>query len=269
MSQARHRILSREILFGAFLNLGSGLVAEIMALSGLDWLVIDLEHGAGDEATALAQAQAMAASSVIVVTRVESADAPRIAHALDTGVAGVLIPQIEGVAEAEFAAACCRYGGQRGVAKGNRAWKWEAVAHRDLRRADDGVICALQIETASALAAADEIAAIDGVDILFIGPADLGFNLGVDGPPDHPALLDAARRVSQAAAAHGKAAGILVDTPAQAQTYAHLGFTFIGCGSDGGLLRRSSAAAAAELSRVRDSMHRATGTPPLVPQATP
>src|SRR5438132_3799625 len=128
MSQARRRVLSGEILFGAFLNTGSAVVAEIVALSGLDWLVIDLEHGAGDEPAALAQVQAVAASGVIVVTRVESGAVARITHALDSGAAGVLVPQIQSVADAEFAASCCRYRGLRGVAKGNRAWKWGSVA---------------------------------------------------------------------------------------------------------------------------------------------
>jgi 4-hydroxy-2-oxoheptanedioate aldolase len=267
MNQARGRVLSGEILFGTFLNTGSPVVAEIVGLSGLDWVVIDLEHGAGDEPAALAQVQALAASGVVVLNRVESGATARIAHALDTGAAGVLVPQIQSVEDAEFAASCCRYSGLRGVAKGNRAWKWGAVAHADLRRADAATICALQIETASALAAADEIAAIDGVDVLFIGPADLGFSLGIDGSPDHPRLLEAATAVASAAADSGKAAGILVENAAQAEIYADLGFTFIGCGSDGGVLRRSTVALATELEAIRDTYVTTAERPELRHQA--
>jgi 2-keto-3-deoxy-L-rhamnonate aldolase RhmA len=110
------------------------------------------------------------------------------------------------------------------------------LAARDLQDADDEVVCVIQIETAEALQAADQIAAIDRVDILFVGPADLGHALKLHCPPDDPRLLTHAAAVSDAARAHGKAAGILVGTPEQALAYRDLGFTFLGVGSDSGFL---------------------------------
>jgi 4-hydroxy-2-oxoheptanedioate aldolase len=247
---ARQRVAEREVLFGAFLNTGSPVTAEIMAAGGFDWLVVDLEHGAGDEVVALSQLQAVAAAGTIALVRVESPTAPRIGRALDMGAAGVLVPQIRSVAEAELAVSCCRYSGRRGVAKGNRAWQWGPASHEDLARADASVICAIQIETEPALRAVADIAALDGVDALFIGPSDLGRALGIEGA-DHPDFLEAATSVAVAAANAGKAAGILVDTVDQAEVYVDLGFTFVGCSSDGGLLMRAGQSIAAALCSLR------------------
>lgn len=254
-SGARQRVLMGETLFGAFVNVGSPVAAEIMASSGLDWLVVDLEHGAGDEPTALAQVQAIAAHDVIGLIRVESLERTRINRALDTGAAGVLVPRLNGVEDAEFAVSCCRYSGMRGVARGNRAWGWGPATHADFASADERVVCAVQIETEAALQSVKSIAAVDGVDVLFIGPGDLGYSLGIDGPPGHPQLLAAARTVAEAAAANGKAAGVLVETAEQAEMYLKEGFTFVGCSTDGSLLSRSARGLVGSLSALRSVRH--------------
>jgi 4-hydroxy-2-oxoheptanedioate aldolase len=112
------------------------------------------------------------------------------------------------------------------------------------------VVCAVQIETAEALAAVREIAAVDGVDVLFVGPVDLAHSLGLHCPADDPRLLEKAAAVAEAARAHGKAAGMLVGTIEQAQAYRELGFSFLGCGSDGSLLATSAQLTAGRMREV-------------------
>ena len=108
-------------------------------------------------------------------------------------------------------------------------------------------MCAVQIETREALAAVDEIAAVDGVDVVFVGPVDLANALGIEGPPDSPELLAAASSVAAAAEAHGKTAGVLVGNLTQLEAYRDAGFRFLGCNSDGGLLVSAVSRLAADL----------------------
>ncbi len=243
----RARLLAADRpLPGAFLNLGSALTAEIMALAGFDWLGIDLEHGAGGELEALHQLQAIAHTEVAGFVRVESANGARIAHALDAGAAGVIIPQLDSAGEAAEAADYCRYRGRRGVARFNRGWQWGARTG-SLSSADDAVVCCIQIERARALEEAESIAALPGVDVLFVGPADLAHNLGITGKADDPALLTAAKRVAEAARKQGKAAGVLAGDVRQLAAYVRLGFTFLGCAADSALLMRAAQGTAAEI----------------------
>jgi 2-keto-3-deoxy-L-rhamnonate aldolase RhmA len=229
------RVRAREVVVGAFLNLASPLTAEIVGRAGMDWVVIDLEHGPGSERDALAQMQAVAHTGAAPLVRVEGIDRARFLHALDMGAAGVLVPRLESVEDARLAVDLCRYAGSRGVARHNRAWAWGAATHSK-DQADADVVCAVQIETRSALEAVTEIAEVDGVDVLFVGPADLAHSLGIDGPPDDPRLLKRVAAVVAAADRAGKAAGMLVPSLEAAATYERMGFTFLGCSSDGGLL---------------------------------
>ena len=220
---------------GTFLNLASPLTAEIIALAGFDWVAVDLEHGAGGELDALHQLQAITHTGTAGLVRIESANGARIAHALDAGADGVIVPQVRSAAEAAEVVSACRYGGHRGVARFNRAWQW-GMRGGPLQDADSRVTCAIQIERADALADVDAIAATDGVDVLFVGPADLGHALGIDGGADHPDLLSAGAAVAEAALRHGKAAGILAANVGQIEHYHRLGFTFLGCAADSALL---------------------------------
>jgi 4-hydroxy-2-oxoheptanedioate aldolase len=231
----RTRLQSGEPVIGSFVNLASPLGTEIMGIAGFDWLVLDLEHGAGDEALLVAQLQALAAADVATLVRTEGIDLPRFMHALDAGADGVLVPRLRSADDARRCVEYSHYSGSRGVARYNRSWHW-GHSKRTLAEADAEVVCIVQIETAEALAAVGEIAAVDGVDVLFVGPADLAHSLGMSCPPDDPALLVHAAKVAEAARAHGKAAGVLCGTTQQLRAYRELGFTFLGCNSDGGLL---------------------------------
>ncbi|HEY4827349.1 MAG TPA: aldolase/citrate lyase family protein [Solirubrobacteraceae bacterium] len=234
-SRFRARVKAGEPVVGAFVNLGSALTAEIMAIAGYDWLVFDLEHGAGDEPALLSQLQAVSHTGVGALVRVEGVDSARVLHALDLGADGVLVPRVRSAEEAAVCVGFCQYAGSRGVARYNRSWHWGLVS-RTNDDADAEVVCAVQIETAEALADVRAIAAVDGVDVLFVGPADLAQSLGLRCPPDDPRLLERVAPVAAAAREYGKAAGMLVGTIAQARAYRDLGFSFLGCGSDGSLL---------------------------------
>jgi 2-keto-3-deoxy-L-rhamnonate aldolase RhmA len=245
-SRFRARLKTGEPVVGAFVNLGSALTAEIMAIAGFDWLVFDLEHGAGDEPALLSQLQAVAHTGVAALVRVEGVDSARVLHALDLGADGVLVPRLRSAEEAAACVEFCRYSGARGVARYNRSWHW-GLSSRTNEDADAEVVCAVQIETAEALADVRAIAAVDGVDVLFVGPADLSKALRLRCPPDDPRLLQRVAAVADAAREHGKAAGVLVGTIAQARAYRDLGFSFLGCGSDGSLLAISAQRTVTEL----------------------
>ncbi len=235
----KERISSGEVLTGAFASLGCALTTEILAVAGFDWLVIDLEHGAGGEREALGQIQALAHTGAAALVRVESLERLRIGRALDLGAEGILVPRLESADEARRAVDYCRYFGARGVARQNRAWHW-TLDQRPLSEVDAEIVCAVQVETEAALREVEAIAAVDGVDILFVGPGDLGHALGISGGPDTPELQARAAEVVNAARAHGKTAGILLSSTTQVSAYLDLGFTFVGCSADSGLLAQEA-----------------------------
>src|SRR3954447_22548679 len=250
----RSRIRSGEPLAGTFLNLGSPLAAEACALAGLDWLLADLEHGGGGEEALVGQLLAGAAHGVPVVVRVESAERIRTGRVLDLGAAGVMFPRLDGADQVAAAIAHLRYppDGDRGIAPYNRALGFGLRSER-LQTAGDDVVGIVQIESAGALEEVEAIAAITGVDVLFVGPMDLSHALGVPGRLDAPEFEDALARVVAAARGSGIAAGILARSHEAAAGYVKAGFTFVGIGSDSGFIAAAATAAARPL----------TGSPPL------
>jgi 2-keto-3-deoxy-L-rhamnonate aldolase RhmA len=222
---------------GTFVNLGSPLVTEVCAMAGFDWLLVDLEHGAGGEEGLLGQVLAAAAHDVPLFVRVESLERIRVGRVLDLGVAGVMIPRIGDASEASRVARWARYppDGDRGVATYNRSCGFGARPEV-LLTANDDVTLILQIETRGALAEVEEIAAAPGVDALFVGPRDLSQALGVPGDFDAPVYREALERVAGAAAAQGIAAGILAKDRDAADRYAAAGFGLLAVGSDSGFL---------------------------------
>jgi len=233
----RARILARELLLGMFLDLGSAVTAEIAAGAGFDWLVLDAEHGALGAAPLHGQLQAVAGGTAAPFVRVPSPRSDLVGWALDAGAAGIVVPRSDTVEDVLGAVAATHYSQTRGAAPGVRAAGYGRdaayVPHADERR-----VLMIQIETAPALQAVEEIAAIDGVDVLFLGPADLARSLGLVGAAaDHPRILAAAERIVGAAGAADKAAGVYVDDPDHADEYRALGFTVIASGFEAGLMR--------------------------------
>lgn len=231
-STTRRRLAAGETLVGAFLNLGSALAADVCARAGFDWLLVDLEHGAGTEAELIPALQAIGGRCTALV-RVEASERPRFARALDAGADGVMVPRVDSAAEAAHAVSCMRYPprGVRGVASMNRGKGWGFAEDP----AD--ALCVIQIETRGAVEQARDIAAIDGVDVLFVGPSDLGAALGTMELP-----LDG---VIAAANAAGKATGILARSREDAERYVAQGFRFVGIGSDSLFLAQGARVAAA------------------------
>jgi 4-hydroxy-2-oxoheptanedioate aldolase len=232
----RRRTLAREWVAGTFLNLGSSVTTEIAGHAGYDWLLIDHEHGPGGEETLLHQLQAAAATPAVPIVRIAANEAPRFKRALDVGAHGVMVPYISTVAEAQAAVTAMRYPprGVRGVAKINRGASFGQNFENYYLHAHEWLVLIAQIETPEAVTNIEALAAIDGIDVLFVGPTDLSYNLGIRDQLDHPTFVDALRRVAVAAQAAGKAAGILVHNPALVDKCRDLGYTFVALGSDGG-----------------------------------
>ena len=243
----RARVLAGETLFGLFLDLGSPFSAEICARAGYDWLVVDLEHGAGTEAGLVGLLQSVEVGGSTAVVRPQSGERLRIGRALDFGAAGIVIPRLESAAEAREAVSFLRYppAGFRGVALRTRGAGMGSVAHGEVHQINERILGIVQIESVGALHEADEIAAIDGVDVLFVGPADLTHSLGVPGRFDDETYLAALRTVVDACAAHGKAAGILVYDLGVVPGLLELGYGFVGIGADGALIASGARAALA------------------------
>ena len=232
---------------GLWCTIPGGTVAEVLAGAGYDWIVFDTEHSPGDPTTVLEQLQAAAPYPVSAVVRPDTNDPVLIKRYLDIGAQTILIPYVQNAAEARAAAAAMLYppAGIRGVSGWTRASRYGRVA--DYARRAAAELCLLvQVETAAALDEIEAIAAVDGVDGLFIGPADLAASLGHAGDPAHPAVVaaieDAVRRIRAA----GKAAGILTLDRAFARRCIALGTLFTAVGTDGNILSRGADALRAD-----------------------
>jgi 4-hydroxy-2-oxoheptanedioate aldolase len=247
----RARLAAGQPTLGTFAGAASPVTAEACAAAGVDWLVLDLEHGSGGEEQVRDVVPAAGAYGVPTVVRVESTARIRIGRVLDLGAAGVMLPRMDTAEEVGQAVRHLRYppAGDRGVATYNRACRF-GLDPGALVRANAEVLGVVQVESAPAVEQVDQIAAVDGVDVLFVGPQDLSHNLGVPGDLQAPAYLAAVERVRAAAARHGKACGLLVRDGAAAAARQADGWTFVAIGSDTTLL---AAAVAAELGRARPS----------------
>jgi len=254
MKWIRDRVLNGEILSGTFLNLGSSLTAEIAGQAGFDYAMIDLEHGAGDHGSLLAQLQAVEGTNAAAIVRVAWNDPARIKRILDLGPSGVMVPWVNNEEEARLAVAAMKYPpqGVRGVARSVRAARFGPGFEEYFSQANDHLLTIVQIETGSAIKNIDGVAAVEGVDVLFVGPTDLSVSLGVPKQFDQPELMTAYATVASAAKENGKAAGILVQTLQQLETVIDMGFTFISLSSDAGVLTKGLYENAAQFDRLRN-----------------
>jgi 4-hydroxy-2-oxoheptanedioate aldolase len=250
MTDLRTRILAGETLIGSFSDLASPLAVELLGRAGMDWVVLDLEHGAATESDLLALLYAAGSTPIAPLVRAQSAERLRIGRALDLGAAGIMLPQLQSIDEVRQAVSYLRYPpvGSRGVALRTRGADLGRLGHADVARVvNERIVGIVQIEAAQMVRDADEIAALEPVDVLFVGPADLSHALGVPGRFDDPSYLEAIRAVVAACERHGKAAGILLYDAAVLPAHLELGFRFIGLGSEGSYV---SAGAAAMLAAV-------------------
>jgi 4-hydroxy-2-oxoheptanedioate aldolase len=238
MKFIRERVLNGELMFGIGANLGSSLTVEMIGASGFDWIWIDCEHGTGDYSELIPQMQAASIGNAPPVVRIAWNEAPRFKRVLDLGAVGIMIPWVNTAEEAKQAAEAMRYPpeGIRGVAKFNRACEFGQNFEEYFQKANSNLLTVAQIETEEGVKNAPEIAAVDGVDVLFIGPLDLSVSLGIAQQYEHPKFLGAMDGVSAACKRNGKAAGILVPNLDYLEKWIANGFTFLVVGSDGGIV---------------------------------
>lgn len=234
-------------LAGIWVCSGSPVAAEICAGAGLDWVLIDMEHAPNGLESVLAQLHAVSGYPVTPVVRVPIGDVVTIKQVLDIGAQNLLVPMISSAAEAEAVVAAVRYPprGTRGVGSAlARSARWNRVDGY-LGDADAHVSVFVQVETAAGVEAAAEIAAVDGVDGVFVGPSDLAASMGVLGKQTHPDVIAAVHRTFEAVRAAGKPVGVNAFDPTVADAYLDAGARFILVGADVALLARGSEALAA------------------------
>lgn len=235
---------------GVWCSLASALTTEIVAGSGAGWLLIDGEHSPNDLRSVMAQLQAVAAFPCEGAVRLPAHDPVLIKQFMDAGARSLMIPNVRTAAQARDIVAAMAYApaGFRGFSVGHRANQFGRIAgyHQNAR---ENQLLAVQIECETGVANAAEIAAVDGVDVLFVGPGDLSTNMSAMGNPGAEAVQKAIATVRQAAADAGKASGILAPAKADADRYIGDGFTMVAVGSDLGLLARGSDNLVASFSR--------------------
>ena len=253
MKWIREKTLRRELMGGIFLNLGSSITAEIAGNSGFDWIILDMEHGPGDHQVLLSQLQAIEGTSAAALVRISWNMLPRFKRTLDLGPSGIMIPWINNADEAKQAVSSMYYPpqGARGVAGSPRAAGFGRNFKEYFKTANENVLTVVQIETKDAINNAEAIAAVPGVDVLFVGPLDLSVSLGIIGDFEHPNFRSALQKVSAAAEKEGKAAGILLREPGDIERAVSEGFTFLGIGSDGGLIAQGMPAIASSFNQYR------------------
>ena len=240
---------------GLWQALASPYTAEICAGAGFDWLLIDGEHAPNDLPLILAQLQAVAAYEVEPVVRAPIGDPVIIKQLLDIGARSLLVPMVHSGEQAEALVRATRYppGGIRGVGSAiGRASRW----NRDptyLHTAQEDICLLLQVESVAGLAAIEEIAAVSGVDGVFIGPSDLAAALGHLGDPGHEQIQAAIEDGIARLRVTGKAAGSLIADEALARHYLELGASFVAVGTDVTLLARGAEALAQRFTHEGDN----------------
>ncbi|MBB2773168.1 UNVERIFIED_ORG: 4-hydroxy-2-oxoheptanedioate aldolase [Mycolicibacterium obuense] len=229
--------------FGMWLASGSGYVTEICAGSGIDWLLLDQEHAPNDLRTTLEQLQVLAGyPDVDVLVRPPSADPVFVKQLLDIGAQNLIVPMIDSPAEAAAAVAATRYPpeGVRGVGSAlARASRWNRISDY-LVTADATVSLTVQVETVAGLAQLGEIADVDGVDAVFIGPADLAASMGKLGQPESPEVVSTIEDALAMIVEHGKSAGVNAFNESVARRYLRAGASFVLVGADVTLLARGA-----------------------------
>ena len=247
VNRLKRALRDGEVQIGLWGSLSSPIAAEIVAGAGFDWLLLDTEHSPNELADVHRQLQAMQASATAAVVRPAWNDSVVFKRLLDIGVQSLLVPFVQTADEARRAVAATRYPphGIRGVATTTRATGYGRVKDY-LGHAQDEICVIVQIETRAAFADLEAIAAVDGVDAVFIGPGDLAADMGHLGDSAHPEVRAAIDAAIGRICATGKAAGILAPVEADARRWIDLGCRFVGVGSDAGVLARQADALAAK-----------------------
>jgi 4-hydroxy-2-oxoheptanedioate aldolase len=225
----RSRLVARELLYGAWSVIPSALSVRLLAAAGLDYVVIDLQHGGATEADLPGMTSAIRLAGATPIARVRHAHAADIGRALDLGCEGVIVPNIDSAAQARQVAGAVRY-----PPTGYRSAGGVLAAAEPF--------CLVMAESAEALAELDATLAVDGVDGLYVGPRDLSLSLGCELDPDDPVLNPALQRVWAGCAAAGKPVGVHATEGATARRYREAGCTLITTADDAAAITRNAAA---------------------------
>ena len=226
---------------GIWVSLSSPYAAEAVAPASYDWALLDMEHSPNELTSLLGQLQAFEGSGTTAIVRPDWNDSVKVKRLLDLGAPGLLFPMVQNVAEAEAAVAACRYPprGVRGVAGTMRGNKFGRVSDY-FTEVENQTAILIQLETVDAVEQAEAIAAVDGVDGIFFGPADIGADMGHVGQPMHPDVWTLVRPMARKLMSMGMPVGTLVSDPAFAADLLNDGFSFVACGSDAGLLAKGA-----------------------------
>jgi 4-hydroxy-2-oxoheptanedioate aldolase len=241
----KRALAERRRQIGLWCTLPGGYVAEVLAGAGFDWLLFDTEHSPADPITVIEQLQAAASYPVAPVVRAAWNDPVLIKRFLDVGAQTLLLPYVQDAREARAAVAAMRYPprGVRGVSSISRATRFGRVADYT-RRAEEELCLLVQVETVEALGEIEAIAGVEGVDGIFVGPADLAASMGHPGAPGHPEVVAAIEEALARIGRAGKPAGILTPDRAFAGRCLELGALFVAVGVDTALLARGAEALA-------------------------
>lgn len=233
------RMLAREPQIGLWSALGSSVCAELCAAADFDWMLIDAEHGLNDVPSVFPQLQAIAAYRTHAVVRPPEGDTALIKRYLDIGAQTLMIPMVETVEQAESIAKAAAYApqGVRGLATMTRAARWSRMPDY-VAKAREQICLIAQIESVAGVENLDGIAAVPGIDSLFVGPADLAASMGYPGQPSHPEVVTEVWRSLERITAAGKPAGIFVVDEKFARECLDRGYCYAAVGADAIILSR-------------------------------
>lgn len=235
VNQAKQKLRSGDCIWGVFANGLSPELVEIMGLAGFDFIVIDSEHASSTPQHNRTLIMAGEARGVSMFTRVPCQESSVILRNLDVGAQGLLVPQVNSRQEAEAIARAARYypEGFRGVATPRASDYGMSGSILDyMAHANENLLLAVQCENIACVEHLDEIAAVPGIDVIFVGPFDLSQSMGIPGQVNAPGIRAVAAQVLDATARHGKYAGIFASTVEQALAYRDMGFRYIIVGTD-------------------------------------
>jgi 2-keto-3-deoxy-L-rhamnonate aldolase RhmA len=234
---------------GSWVMSASPVVAEAMGCAGFDWAVVDMEHTPLDMMEIIHLLQAIAGTPMLPITRVPWNDTVMVKRVLDAGAQTLMFPFVQTVEEAKKAVVAAKYPpkGVRGMAAMSRGSRFGTVKDY-FKVANEAVSVIVQIETPEAMSRMKEIASVEGVDSVFIGPGDLSGAMGHVGNLLHPDVLALTAEGVKACHAVGKPVGTVGGTPEAVATYRAMGFDYVGCASDLGLMMRNCASVLSTIS---------------------
>ncbi len=242
INQFKKNLLAGKVQIGLWSALVDPYVTELLASVGFDWLLLEAEHAPSDVRSVLAQLQAVAPYPVHPIVRPVQGSVALIKQYLDIGAQTLLVPMVESVEQAQRMVAAVHYPprGIRGVGSAlARASRWNQMDGY-LAGADENICLLLQVESVAGIGNLAGITAVEGVDGVFFGPADLAASMGLLGQPEHPRVLQAIAEGIGQVRSGGKAAGILTSSQQRAQEYLAMGATFVAVGADTTLLIRAA-----------------------------